>query len=377
MTLINTIKTICLLGFLSLLFMGVTTTTAQANTVVRSGDSISISEEQVIDGDFYSAANTINISGAVESDLILAGGQVMINGTVGNDALILAVSTDVHGTIGEDLRIISGEVTIAEPVMGDLFIIGGTVNILSTASITGDVLVYASDVTIAGSVGGNILGRIETLRIDTDVAGDVDVTVTELTLGDRANIQGSVKYISNELAIQAQEATVVGDLIRNDPVLSRNDIPAGSALVPVLVILFSVLVWFMISRRTLDKVVNRALSKSVRPISFGFLTIFFAPMAAAVLVMSMIGTLVGFVGFSIYILFILLSLIALPAVLGQLFVKMFNQPVSRPSLFSLAVGVVGVVLLMLLPVIGPALVLLLLIVTLGAIVDTVIRPEVK
>lgn len=356
------------------LLMIVTAHTALAETVVRSGDTVSIPEEQLIEGDFYSAAGKINVSGEVGEDLVVAAGQVVVNGSVGDNAFIVAGQTDVHGTIGDDLRIVSGEVTIADPVMGDLLVVGGTVNILSTASVAGDVLIYAGDAVIEGSVGGDVMGTVANLRVDSQVAGDVDVTVDQLTLGDRAVIDGSVRYVSKTVVIRGTEASIVGDLTRSDPVLPGSQPSAQAALVPIIVLLFSIAVWYLVSRKTLSTITARALSKSPRPLLFGVLTILFAPIAISLLLVSMIGAIVGAILLLGYLLFILLGVIGVAAVLGKLFMRLFTKSDEQITLLALVSGSVVVALLLLLPVIGQIALAVVFILTFGAIIDVLLRP---
>lgn len=352
-------------------------TSAEARTVVRTGDAVSLAEEQSIEGDFYTAAGKINVSGTVSDDILAAGGQITINGSIGADAFLLAGSVDIHGPIGDDLRIISGEVTIAEPVAGDVFVIGGSVTILSTASVAGDVLVYGGQVIIEGPVEGDVLGRVDTLRIDAPVAGNVDISVAQLTLGDKASVGGSITYVSNTLLIQSLNASIGGDVVRNEPILLPKDMNVRSALIPVLVLLFSVLVWYLIAKDFLGRVVNRALSKSPRQFLLGLATLLFAPLAIAVLMVSVIGTIVGTISLLGYLLLVMLSVVGLSAVLGQLLMKVFNQPSVKLSLLTLVVGVVGVSLLLLLPVLGMFILSGFMILTLGSLVDLLIRPKVK
>ena len=351
--------------------------TASAKSVVRSGDVVSVAEEQVIEGDFYSAAGTLNVSGTVNGDALLLGGQVNVNGTVLGDVLVVGGSVDVAGSVADDVRVLSGEVTISEPVQGDLFVVGGVVNVLSTASVAGDVVLFGGQTTIEGSVGGNILGNAESIRIDSAIAGDIDVTVNQLTLGDKANISGSVRYTSAQLAVQALNANVSGELVRNDPILPAQDIDIRSIMIPVLILLFSVLAWYLASRRSLTAVVQRSLVKSPRPIMIGATVTLIAPLAIGLLLVSMIGTLVGFALLFGYLLIMCMSFIGVSAVIGQLMMKLFNQPSSQLSLMSVVVGVVGVTLLMLLPIIGQVVILGFMILTIGAIVDLVLRPKVE
>ena len=357
-----------------LLLSSILVATAEARTVVRTGETVSLAADQTVEGDFYATAGTVSISGTVTEDVVVAAGQLNVNGSIGDNAFLIGGGVDVNGVTGDDLRIVAGEVTIAEPVLGDLFIMGGSINLLSTASVTGDVLLYGGEATIAGAVGGDILGTIGTLRIDAAVAGDIDVTVERLTLGDRAAITGAVRYVSTELAVRAPNAVVEGDLLRSDPILPRTEGGLYSTLIPILVLLFSVLGWHLVSRRTLGLVATHALTLSPRPLLFGFIALVVVPFAVGVLMVSVLGTILSLVLLSAYMLLLMLSVVSVPAVLGQLLMRVFNQPTAQLSLLSIVVGIVGVTVLLVLPILGGAVLLLLMILALGAMIDLLLRP---
>lgn len=344
-----------------------------ASSVVRTGETVSIAEDQVVSGDLYAAGGTVQISGVVEQDAVIMGGKITSNGEITQNAFLVAGGVDVHGPVGDDLRIVSGEVIVADKVEGDLFVMAGSVSILSSASIAGDLIIYAGDAVIEGPVGGDILGTVGELRIDTNVAGSVDVTVNTLTLGDRANVEGSLTYISSQVLERALNATIVGDLVRNDPVIPQGDSQRFSWLVPSLVLLFSVLAWYLVSRKSLSFVIGRALVNSPRPFLTGLITFIFVPVVIGLLFVSMIGSFVGVVLLLAYLLFIALSLIGMVAILGQLLMLAFNRKSKGVSLLALVVGIFGFILLSMLPTIGELIVFVLMILTLGAIVDSITR----
>jgi hypothetical protein len=171
------------------------------------------------------------------------------------------------------------------------------------------------------------------------------------------------------LAVQAQGATVEGDLVRNDPVIPAVDTSIRTALIPVLVILFSVLAWYLISRKSLTTITAKALSRSFRPALFGFASIILMPFAIVILSVSVIGTLVGITLFFLYALLIMLALIALPAVLGQGIMKISGRATQELTLISLVVGVFAVVVLAALPIIGLLALVGLLLLSIGAMLD--------
>lgn len=346
----------------------------EAQTVLRSGDTVSVAEDQKIVGNFYSLTNILSLSGEVEGDLVAGAGQITINGNVTEDVFIVGGSIDVHGTIGDDLRVIGGEVVIAEPVLGDVFVVGGKVNILSTASVAGDILVYGGEVTIAGSVGGSVFGRMGTLRIDGPVVKDINVTADSVILGERAKIDGGVTYVSNQLLTRAQNATVLGDVVRNDGAAEESVSPT-MILLPFLMLLFSVLVWFLIGRSLLQKIADRAVVRSVRPALIGLAVLLFAPVAIVVLLLSVLGSMVGAVVLFAYFLATVLSLVGLSAVAGVILMKAFNQPIDSLNLVTVLIGTFFVGIALLLPFIGPIVVMALFLVTLGALCDIVLRPN--
>lgn len=343
-----------------------------ARTVIRSGDTVSIGQDQVIEGDLYTAGNIITVSGQVDEDLLIAGTEVNVNGQVGADALIVGGNVDINGTIGDDLRIIGSTITIAEPVLGDVFVVGGNVEILSTASVTGDVTVIGGQAIINGPVDGRVLGWLDSLRIDSNIGGDVEVTTTELTLGDKANISGDVKYVSYNQLTRSQSATVSGEVFRNDPVADDGQADLGRVLMPLLIILFSVALWYLLAQRLLQRVVSRTLMPGIRPVLIGGLVLVLAPFAISILLVSMLGLFAGMALLATYVLFVTLAIIALPAVLAQFAQTLFaKQPAI--SLLSLLLGTLLVGVCLIIPVVGPVILVGFTILIFGAMVDMLIR----
>lgn len=351
--------------------------TAFASSVVRTGETISIEKDQKIEGDFYVASSVLSISGEITDDLLSIAGRNTLNGVVGKDALMIGASVDVHGAVGEDLRIIAGDVIIAEPVAGDVFIIADTVKILSTASIGGDLIVYGGTVEVSGSVGGNVLGNYESLRVDAKVAKGVDVTAGQLVLGERAEITENVSYVSATQLTRAQGTKIDGEVTRNDNVKEVDEkAPFRYVMIAGLILLFSVLAWFLIARSLMIKMVERALVKSVRPALLGFITLIAAPVVFAVLTVSIIGTVVGLAGILLYVALLIIAFVGMSATLGTLIIDKLAKKTSQTvTPYSLVAGVVGVMILVIIPVIGPILLFVLLLITLGAMVDMVLRHD--
>jgi len=346
-----------------------------AQVIVRTGDTVSVKEDEVVAGNFYSFTNIFNVSGTVEGDMVVGAGRATLNGSVTEDVLVLGGGVDVHGTVGDDLRVIGGQVVIAEPVAGNVFVVGRNVNILSTATVGGDVLVYGGDLTIAGAVTGTVVGRANTLRIDGPVGKDVNVTTEQLVLGDRAAIAGGVTYVSNELLTRAQNASVTGEVVRNDMVADPGELRPTLVVVPFLMVLFSVLVWFLVGRSLLQAVVDQSLTNTLRPALLGLFGVLILPMVIAIMLVSVLGTLVGILALFVYIVLLILSLIGMGAVAGVWLQKAFNQPITSLSLATILLGTFFVAVCVLLPVVGPVVLLVLFVVTFGSLLNLMIKSK--
>jgi len=322
------------------LFLVMPVAAAEATSVVRTGDTVSVENDQKIEGDFYSMANILNVSGEIMGDVASVGRKLTLNGTVSGDALLAGESVDVHGAVGDDVRVIGGDVVIAKPITGDLFVVAGSVTVLSTASVGGDIIVYAGEVDISGSVGGNVLGQVDQLRIDAPVKGSIDVAVRDFALGDKTDIAGTVKYESIATLERSPNAKIAGDVTRNDPVQEEEKSASYKAfLVPVLMLLFATLVWYLVAKSLLEKIVARALVRGIRPALTGFIFIIAAPVVFLVLLVSLLGTLVGAAALVAYLLAILLAIFSTGAVLGQLMVYGYKKRFEPLAPLTLVMGV--------------------------------------
>ena len=83
--------------------------------------------------------------------------------------------------------------------------------------------------------------------------------------------------------------------------------------------------------------------------------------------------LIGISLFFMYALLLVLGVIALPALVGQATLKVFNQAANEISLTTLLVGVVGVVLLSVLPIIGSFILVGVLVLAIGGMIDLFVQ----
>ena len=342
-----------------------------AETVLRTADDVAITTDQAVAGDFYGAGNTVTISGSVAGDALVAGGQVRHNGTTSADLHAAGGMVSVHGLVGDDVRITAGEAVVEGDIAGDLVFLGGSLEILSSARIDGDVLVFAGQVDVRGTVGREVLGFADIMRIDGDVGSDVAVTVGSLTLGDRASVTGAVRYVSEQELTRSQGATVAGEIEKSDP-LMRGGLDSRYLMVPLLILLFSALSFFLLMRRQLQAVASAASAHPARNALIGFAVFFLVPAVILILTVSVLGSLLGIVLLFGYSLFVCASAIAAGAVLGGYVARLLGFS-DMLTAVSVTLGTIIFYALFFVPFLGPILGFSLFAITLGSFAEVCYR----
>ncbi|HMO78339.1 MAG TPA: hypothetical protein PKA42_01780 [Candidatus Paceibacterota bacterium] len=344
----------------------------EASSVLRMGESATFAVDQMVEGDLYWAANTVVISGEVTDDLLLLGGEVTVNGKVGADLLALGGRVDVHGFIGDDARIVAGEVVIAGEIQGDLVVVASNLKVLSTAKISGDLMFFGDTADISGEIGKSVLGTSNTIRIDSIILGDVQVKTNTITLGERTNINGNLSYTSVKEVNRAAGAVVGGKVVQNQPNMINGSVMAKDIVIPFLVILFAALIWYLLFSRFLFKVSNQINNHFLRTTLIGFGIFFLVPIAAVILLLSTLGSILGIILILAYFALLLMSLVISGTMAGAYALKLANKPVTI-SLLLILFGTAGYYLLLYVPIIGAILMIIISLATLGGLSTSLYR----
>ncbi|MFT5036808.1 MAG: hypothetical protein ACI9VM_000373 [Candidatus Azotimanducaceae bacterium] len=361
-------KNVSIFGLFLTIFLVVPVAHSSADTALRMNDSITLSVDQTVEGDFYGfsgLAGSVSLSGSIEGDATVFGTTVTTNGLISGDLLALSGTAQVHASVTDDVRIVAGEVTIAEYVGGDVFVLGGILNVLSSAQIDGNIFFFGGQGKIEGVVGGSIFGTSEILRIDSAVAGSVDVTVMQsLVMGEKADITGDVTYESRNEMVRAQSAVIVGDVVRNAHTIGS--VNPKDALVPFLVYAFSTLIMYLIFRGRLLKLLSDANTSFTRNGLIGAAGVFFLPAAVVLLLVTIIGSVVGLLGSLVVLAMYTSALLFVPIFVGFL-IKLVISKKEEVTLLGTLGGIVVTELLFLVPIAGPIIAIALTIVLLGTI----------
>ena len=320
---------------------------------IDAGDNLTIGAGEQIDDDLYLFGDVITVSGIVTGDAILFGREVVVDGNIMGSLLVFAETVRIsgnvagtvrggansfsfHGSSGRDLMIMANSITVAGPVGQDLF-------------------AAASNGTITGSVGRDLKSSMNSLIVDGPVGGDIDAVVSELVIGPNALVSGKVTYTSELEATVNDQAVIGGSMTRLDPPTTEGmGVSAGLSvwrfIRPILSLLFVTLLMILLFPAVTKGSAAMIGEKPVPALGVGALIVFVAPIAALILLITVIGIPVSFLSMLLYVVLLYLSQVFAGYFLADLAFQKFGVDL-HPVLKAL-IGVLVLALIFKIPFIG-------------------------
>ncbi len=338
----------------------------------RTGEEVRVPEtEQNLDN-LYLFGGNITLDAPVSNELTTAGGDININGPIEGSALIGGGNITIRGAIGNNARIAGGDITIDAPITQDLVITGGNIILTKNASIGGDILFAGGKLTVDGPVSGKIQAQGGNVTINSSVGGDVSGGIEDLKLGSTADIKGNLSYRSPERAQIAQGATVAGQTNyqpeRKDH--DRNEgaagFFAGAAVYKLLADIIICLLFVYFFRRALVTTFNRMRIAPVKSGAIGFAFIILVPIAGFLLfllIMLGVATMLG------YIMAWLISIFIAQLFLGWAIMNWLQRNNKDTYILDWKAAVIGpiiVFILMFIPIFGWLVFAVVFLIALGA-----------
>lgn len=370
----NAMRILLVLTFFGVLFVPFTVSAAtfQAASEYALGGGI------VVDDDFYVGGGSVVIAGDIVHDLYAAGGNVLITGKVGGDAVIAGGSVNVLGEVGDDLRVLGGDVVIAKNIRDDLVVAGGTVRLLAGSTVQGDVVVVGGSLVIEGDVIGTIHARVEHLEINGLTKQDIRADVkNDFTLGDKAVIEGKLSYTAPYQVVMSEGALVKGEVSYTKGRSSGVAQPSRQLVLGVIstVLLLKLLsllaagsILYLICRKWLHEVVQRACSHFGGEFVRGFVSLVVFPIFVLFLFVSIIGFLLGAIGLLAYGFLLVLSKVMAGIILGGIVATLVSKKEYRSSWLNVLGGILLLFLFSLIPFLGWLIEFVFFIVAFGSVI---------
>ena len=332
----------------------------------RSGDTVTVAAGETVPNDLYAFAGTVRVDGTVDGDLVASGGLVDVTGTVTGDVLAAGGSVNITGTVGGDTRIAGGTLSVGGAIKEDLLATGGQLTVTSSGTVGEDLIAGTGRLTIDGAVTGDVLARAGTYTKTGTIGGTEDVTITPR---DSQPGQPAAAPTATQQVIDAVRhflvVVVVGALLiwfaprayaAMKSAIQQRPLPAAGwgivAILGFIVLLLVVLIGMILLA-----------------IAFGVLG--FSDLIGIDILGGIVAILGASLGFAVVAGYVADALVGVA--LASLVIR-GDDPSRWRELAVLAVGAAVVVLVSSLPVVGPWVKLVVVLLGLGAVLIAWRRP---
>lgn len=355
-----------------------------AAAATGSGDTVVEADERV-EGDLTASTGDVVVRGTVDGDVAAMAGSVTVTGEVTGEVSAAAGSVEVGdgATVGGEVGAAAGSVDVGEnaTVGGEVGAGAGSVSLDPGATVEGDVGAGAGSVDVAE--GATVVGDVNAGGGDAEIDGTVegDVTTGETAvLGATAVVDGDVTYGED---VDRADGATVGGVVEHDPDVGWDGPgnvevsapPLSGSLVPGVVpdglqFVYWTLIALLIGGGLLalfpqftTEVAAQATTDPVRTSAAGFAALFGAPFVLFAVFMTIIGIPLALAGTAVFLLVAWASLVYGEYLVGR---QLLAAAGSGNQWLALVVGVVGIELLTLLPLLGGLLKFVVFLVGLGA-----------
>lgn len=176
----------------------------------KSGDEIRL------DGEFkdlvFLSGGKLAIGARVTDDIFAAGGELNYVGAGADHVITAGGQITFTGAQVKDIVAAGGHIVLENTqVSDDVIIAGGEIRISADSRVASSAVITGGDITIDGSVGGDVTIRGGEARIDGTITGNVDITAHEIRLGPKAVIEGTLKHRTADLIVEPG-ATIKGEI---------------------------------------------------------------------------------------------------------------------------------------------------------------------
>lgn len=330
----------------------------------------------------YVAGGTVEVGAEIGGDLVGAGGTINVRQLVRGDVVVVGGSVNVSGRVEDDIRAAGGTITIGGPVGGDIVAAGGTITLAPEARVNGRVWLSGGRVAVAGRVGRELKVAAGSVAIDGEVDGDVRIAAGTIEIMPTARITGDLVYTSGRPARIDPAAQILGTVTRTPADLAERPGRIGrvvgavarGALLGGLILggVVLLLLWpgFTV---TAARTIGRHPWKSL---GLGLLLVVGTPIAAMVLMITLIGIPVGLALLALYAVALLVGYLTAAVFVGDLGVRRLGRGPELSTgrrVLSLVLGLILLALVGLVPILGAVIATLASMAGLGALGDQAYR----
>ncbi len=349
-----------IVNFICLAFLLFTAVLPASAATFEANDEYYLPEEDVVEGNLYSAGSMSIVGGEITGDLFTAGGNVTVNGKIGKDAAVAGGTVIINANIGEDLRTAAGNLTIDGEIGGEILAVGGYV--IVSADTEKDAVINGGRVVITGNFKNNLIVNGGEVLIKGKVDGHTKINAdSKLTIAENAVIGGILDYSSPTEAEIKDGAEIKGEIkytalkkpTQKEFARDMREFFAGIFTLKLLTSLIFGAVLFALFGKFIEKLAKESKQKFGINLLKGLAAVIILPIAALILLITILGAPLSAITGLAFAVLLLLSKPLAGIILGGLVFMLFqNSKTPVINWWSVIIGILLMNIIILIPIIG-------------------------
>lgn len=293
--------------------------------------------------------------------------------------LLTGLALALPAAAEEDAVRIGGHVDITEAIDGSLHAAAGRITV--TAPIGGDASLAAGKIEISGPITRDLHAAAGYVKIDGPIGGDVAIAAGTLELGPEARISGKLTFRGGEL--KRDPAAVVYGALDQDAGRIKKHFPSerhggshsgGWFWTTTLLVLAALLAAALPgpTRRMAVELRERPWLTAL----VGFVALITIPIAAFLLMLTIIGIPLGIIAIAGYAMLLLLGYVWLAVAIGGLLLERVKPETAAQAAWragAAALAMLALAFLAKVPLLGGLVVFAALVVGVGMVIAVLMR----
>lgn len=344
---------------------------------LAGGENVVIGRDETIEGDLYSSAGTTVVDGTITGDLVAFGQTVIVNGRVEGSILAFAQNLTVNGPVAGNIRAAGQNLTLNSAVGKNITIMGSSAFLSPSSTVHGGVIGWLGRVESRGQIADDLLLGTGEAVLGGKVGGRVDAASERVTVLPETRVDGEFRYYSPrraEIPVSAQlSGGVKYEQVRHREVVNWRRVGqmlhAGWFFGLLLLI---ALLWLLYPGK-LSRITVPEKSTWTRGFLLGLGGLVAGPVVIALIFATLLGIPVALVLLGLYIFGFFLAAPLAGSLIGRQLSVAYLAGRELPPALVAAGGTAILFLLGLVPLLGPLVSLLALVLGFGLYVDA-LRP---
>lgn len=303
----------------------------------------------------------------VDSSAIFAGEKVEVNTEISGVGGIFG-NIVIYGGKSEYAVLAGSDVTVSGS-FSDGAVFGDNVTLKDNTIVNRDVALFGNTIKVAGNFNRNVIVFANTVTIENATfGGDLTIHADKIIIKDSVSVAGKLSLSKEQKDNNkiSSEANIVNINYFEEDHYNPN---AWQKIKTILVDLLKLFVVFALTLFIIPNFYKKVLANKEdygKTLGIGFLSLIIVPIAALILIMTILGLPFGLMLIALYALVIYSSTIITGYYFGDLIWKKYFKIKRRPYLVGLF-GITVIYILTIIPAIGGLIHFLSILFTLGII----------